>query len=228
MRPEAAFEKTLEVAEAARELWIGSRLASGEFEDEQSARRAFSRQMRSRKDCAPGGRVQDESMDLVMAVTALAKAARDRGETLLLAGGFAYGVHVEPRATVDIDLIIFGAGSADSIEAAMRDVFDSVYVNQRTMDYSRVRVRRYLGITAAEETVVDALEPLDSGFSRHIAERAMPIDFKGVRLHVVSREDLYLLKSASEREQDRLDARRLSETPAFDWDYVREMENQLQ
>ncbi|MFO7782029.1 MAG: hypothetical protein R6W94_10430 [Spirochaetia bacterium] len=228
MRPEAALEKTLEVAEAARELWIGSRLASGEFEDEKSARGAFTRQMRAMKDRAPGSRLQDQPMNLVTAVTALAKAAGARGETLLLAGGFAYGVHVEPRATVVIDLIIVGAGSADSIEAAMRDVFDSVYVNQRTMDYSRVRVRRYLGITAAEETVVDALEPLNSAFARHIAERAMPIDFKGVRLHVVSREDLYLLKAASEREQDRLDARRLSETPAFDWDYVREMETKLQ
>ncbi|MFP4375029.1 MAG: nucleotidyl transferase AbiEii/AbiGii toxin family protein [Spirochaetaceae bacterium] len=228
MSADAAFEKTLEVAEAARELWIGRRLASGEFENEKSARSAFSRQMRAMKDRAAGDRLQDETMDLVTAVTALAKAARERGETLLLAGGFAYGVHVEPRATVDIDLIIGGAGSADSIEAAMRAVFDSVYVNQRTMDYTRVRVRRYLGITAAEETVIDALEPVSSAFSRHIAERAMPIDFKGVRLEVVSREDLYLLKSASAREQDRLDAVRLSETPVFDWDYVNDMEQLLQ
>jgi hypothetical protein len=228
MRPEAAFEKTLEVAEAARELWIGSRLASGEFEDEKTARCAFSRQMRARKDRAPGGRLQDETMDLVMALTALTKAARERGETPLLAGGFAYGVHVEPRATVDIDLIIVAAAVADSIEAAMRDVFDSVYVNQRTLDYRRVRVRRYLGITAGEETVVDLLEPVNAAFSSHMAERAMPIDFKGVRLAVISREDLYLLKSASEREQDRLDARRLSQSSKFDWNYVNDMEQLLQ
>jgi predicted nucleotidyltransferase len=228
MRPEAAIEKTLEATEAAVELWIGSRLAAGEFEDEDGARSAFWRQMRAKKDHVPEGREAHEAMDLITAVTALAAAAARRGETLLLAGGFAYGVHAEPRATIDIDLFVVDAAAAGVIEAAMRDVFDSIYVNRETMTYSRVRVRRYLGITGTEETIVDLLEPPDAEFAAHVSRRAVPVDFKGERLRVVSREDLYLLKSASERDQDRLDAERLSRAPGFDWDYVRETENSLQ
>lgn len=223
-----AIEKTLQVTEAAVELWIGSRIASGEFEDEESARSEFWRHVRAKKDHAPEDREADEAMDLITAVTALAEAVAERGKTLLLAGGFAYGVHAEPRATVDIDLIVVDDAGADVIEAAMRDVFDSVYVNQETMTYRRVRVRRYLGIAGTEETIVDLLEPLDAELATHLSRRAVPVDFKGERLEVVSREDLYVLKSASERRQDRLDAERLCQAPAFDWDYVREMENQLQ
>jgi len=227
MRPDVSIEKTLEATDAAIELWIGRRLAAGEFEDESSARSAFWRTMRVRKDGGRHPRERCEAMDLTTAVAALTKAAEGRGEALVLAGGFAYGVHAEPRATVDIDLMILESACGDRIEAAMRDVFDSVYVNRETMEYSRVRVRRYLGITGTKETIVDLLEPLDSRFSRRIAERALPIDFKSARLQVVSREDLYLLKAVSEREQDRLDAKRLAEAPDFDWSYVGEMERIL-
>lgn len=79
MKPEAATE-------AAVELWIGSRLAAGEFEDEDGARSAFWRRMRARKDHVPEGREAHQAMDLITAVTALAAAAARRGETLLLAG----------------------------------------------------------------------------------------------------------------------------------------------
>lgn len=166
-------------------------------------------------------------MDLITALTELARATRNHADELVLAGGFAYGVHAEPRATVDIDVVVVGERDADALEAAMRDVFDSVYVNRETMEYSRVRVRRYLGITGSEETVVDAIVPREERFALRMRERAERIEFHGAPMFVISREDLYLLKAGSAREQDGLDARRLAEAPDFDWNYVNDMEQLL-
>jgi hypothetical protein len=74
-----------------------------------------------------------------------------------LAGGFAFALYCEPRATYDIDLMI--SGELSSIEAAVRTRFSSVYRNTESMSYPLVDVHRLLLIDAEQEFVLDILRP---------------------------------------------------------------------
>lgn len=143
-----------------------------------------------------------------------------------LAGGFALSVHAQPRATVDIDLMVFGA--VDDVEAALRATFPSVYRNPQPLTYPLVTVHRFLLIDPnpggeATEQILDLLEPRNADFAGEAWQRVQRIRFRDRQVAVLSPEALYILKRASDRTQDKADAEALeaARTSGWDDDFIR-------
>ncbi len=126
-----------------------------------------------------------------------------------LAGGFALAVYCEPRATYDMDLVVLS--SIGAAEHALREQFGSVYRNLEVMPYRLVRVHRFLLIEDDKEFVLDLLEPCSLEFAEIARESRRSIAFHERRLSVIGPEVLWLLKKASSRPQDEVDAAMLEE-----------------
>ncbi len=137
----------------------------------------------------------------------VAQALSSRRITWGLAGGFAFSLYCRPRATVDIDIVLFG--DIEAIHEVLRDAFPSVYQNLETMRYSLVEVYRFLLIEAEEETVLDVLRPSDESFARFVADGLRRIDFSGTQIPIVAPEVLYTLKKSSSRDRDKADVAEL-------------------
>lgn len=140
----------------------------------------------------------------------VATALSSRQITWGLAGGFAFSLYCQPRATLDIDIILIGELTV--IEEALRDAFPSVYRNLETMRYPLVDVHRFLLIEAEEETVLDVLHPSDRTFMEFTADSLRQIDFADTSIPVAAPEVLYALKKTSPRDRDRADVAELEAT----------------
>ncbi len=156
--------------------------------------------------------------------TALLKAIdglNDSGIDYTLAGGFALSAHVEPRTTVDIDLVVFG--SLDRLEAVLTSVFSSVYRNLESMEYPLVTVHRFLVMEGEEEFIIDALVPNDDSFSDEAANHTQRVELFDRSVPVAGADLLYVLKRASDRERDHLDAEDLQRAAdrKMDWNFIR-------
>ena len=128
-----------------------------------------------------------------------------------ITGGFAYSVYAEPRTTVDIDIVTLTATPKEEINKSLETVFPSVYENTIDFTYKLVTMHRYLLMKEKSEFVFDHLsvKPEYEDYGETLLSRIMRIPFAGAEIPVISREDLIILKSASSREQDLLDARKL-------------------
>lgn len=134
-----------------------------------------------------------------------------------LAGGFAYSLHVVPRATVDIDIVAVGR-SLDQIEKAMGRVFTDVIRHKNAMRLSRMALYRIIGVQENEETVLDVIVPENESLTAGILSRRIAIDIEGRSVYVVSLEDLYILKHFSTRLQDRSDCEMIEKLHGQDMD----------
>ena len=145
------------------------------------------------------------------------------GTHIALAGGFAYSLYCEPRATVDVDLVLLTGSSLDEAEDRLRETFVSVYRNLEVNEFPLLSINRFLIIEEDEETVLDILTIENDAYMKALAGHIREIEFKDIEVPVVSPEDLYLLKQSSSREQDRLDAARVEEQfgDRLDHDYIR-------
>lgn len=126
-----------------------------------------------------------------------------------LAGGFALAMYCEPRATYDMDLAVLS--SVGSAEHALREQFFSVYRNLKVMPYRLVLVHRLLLIEDEQEFVLDLLEPSSLEFADALRDSRRSIAFQERALSVLGPEALWLLKKASSRPQDEVDAAMLEE-----------------
>lgn len=69
-----------------------------------------------------------------------------------------------------------------------------------------------------------SIKPEYSGYEKEMLSRVRILPFRGVEIPVLAPEDLYILKKASSRERDRLDAEALvslSGETSLDIDYIR-------
>lgn len=134
----------------------------------------------------------------------VANALNQNDVTYALAGGFALGVYCEPRATIDIDIVV--VGDLHIVEEVLRGAFSTVYRNLNTMTFPLVRVHRFLLIEGEQEQVLDLLEPIETEFAAEVRSRARRIDFMGTAVPLLAPELLFILKRRSSRTQDQLDA----------------------
>jgi len=155
---------------------------------------------------------------LVSVVTSLS----DANLACALAGGFAYGIHIIPRATTDIDLIVVSTAEVERIEDALHRAFDKLIPHREPMAAGSVSIRRFVGFDDEQETIVDFIIPSNHDFGVNILQRSVPLPFRGVDIPVVSLEDLYLLKKLSIRLQDRSDCEMMLKIkgPLMDWPYI--------
>lgn len=136
----------------------------------------------------------------------LLRAFNDHGVEYLVVGGYAYGVHAEPRATKDLEIFI------RSDEENSRAVFQAVAQFGAPLD----------GLSAADfmdgstfqigqpPARIDLLQRIDGiSFDEAWPNRVQGLIDEGISVMVISRNDLVRNKLASGREQDILDVKKL-------------------
>ena len=147
----------------------------------------------------------DDREFLTAALTRVIASLARKGFDFALAGGLAYSALVEPRATVDIDLLILaGADDLPALQTALGSCFDSVSPHKEVMAFAKARIWRALGITGHREFLVDFILA-DTEYHRVALARKQTVEFQGSALPIVTIEDLLLLKALASRPQDLVD-----------------------
>lgn len=136
----------------------------------------------------------------------LLRAFNESGVRYLVVGGYAFGVHAEPRATKDLDLLI---RSDEQNSAAIHRALTKYGaplngISPRDfMDGSTFQI----GQPPAR---VDILQRIDGlTFDEAWQNRIEGLIDGEVKINVISKDDLIRNKLASGREQDLLDAKKL-------------------
>lgn len=136
----------------------------------------------------------------------LLRAFNEHGVRYLIVGGYAFGVHAEPRATKDLDILI---RSDETNSAAIYHALTQYgapldgLTPRDFMDGSTFQI----GQPPAR---VDILQRIDGvTFDEAWQNRIEGLIDREVQVNVISKDDLIRNKLASGREQDVLDAKKL-------------------
>lgn len=122
-----------------------------------------------------------------------------------LAGGLAYSTLVVPRATMDIDvLILLEDASIQQVFERLVFYFDEFHPQHYPVKFALMQIWRTVGIVRQQQVILDFLLA-ESDFHRSALNRALTIDFRGTPLHIVTLEDLLLLKRCAHRPHDEAD-----------------------
>lgn len=124
----------------------------------------------------------------------------------LVVGGYAFGVHVEPRATKDLDIFI------RRDEQNSRAVFEALA--QYGAPVADLKPADFMDGSAFQigqpPARVDILQEIDGITFDEAWKNRMEGSIDGeIKVQIISRDDLIRNKLAAGREQDLLDAKRL-------------------
>ena len=136
----------------------------------------------------------------------LLRAFNDHGVRYLVVGGYAFGVHAEPRATKDLDLFI--SSDKENSEAVFRALaqYGAPLTGLSPADFRDDTVFQ-IGQPPAR---IDLLQHIDGvSFDEAWENRIEGLLDGEVRTVVISKDDLIRNKLASGREQDVLDVKKL-------------------
>jgi hypothetical protein len=136
----------------------------------------------------------------------LLRAFNDQGVKYLIVGGYAYGVHAEPRATKDLDIFI--RSDEENSKAVFRALAEygapldglspSDFMDGATFQIGQPPAR------------IDILQHIDGvTFDEAWSNRIEGVIDDQIRAVVISRGDLIRNKLATGREQDTLDVKKL-------------------
>ena len=140
----------------------------------------------------------------------LLRAFNDHGVKYLVVGGYAYGIHAEPRATKDLDIFI--RSDEENSQAVFRALAQfgapmSGLSQADFMDGSTFQI----GQPPAR---IDLLQRVDGlSFDEAWKNRVDGIVDGEIRIMIISKSDLIRNKLASGREQDILDVKMLRTPP---------------
>lgn len=165
-------------------------------------------------------------MKLYEKLTEALKTLSASGAPIALAGGFAYAVYSEPRATTDIDMLSLVAD--DTAFESIGKLFPGSIPHKDTFSFGLVSIRRIAWPSEDDALVFDILTVRDDYFRAQIAQRATTIQFLGAAQRIISREDLYILKQYANRPRDIEDCAALEKAGDFDRTYVNAMIQHLQ
>ena len=126
----------------------------------------------------------------------------DRGVDYLLVGAYALAVHGFPRATGDIDLwILTTRDNASRVYASLAE-FGAPMEQLSEQDFVAKGIVFQIGVAPRR---VDVLTSIDGVEFEDAWARRLEIDIEGLRVPVLSREDLIKNKRASGRPKDLAD-----------------------
>ena len=136
----------------------------------------------------------------------LLRAFNEHGVKYLVVGGYAFGVHAEPRATKDLDLLV------RSDEANSAAVYRALTQYGAPLD--GLSPQDFVDGSAFQigqpPARVDILQRIDGlTFDEAWQNRIEGLLDGQVKVNVISKDDLIRNKLASGREQDLLDAKKL-------------------
>lgn len=129
----------------------------------------------------------------------------------LLVGAYAMGAHGYPRATGDIDIWVESSAANSrriyqclaTFGAPLHEISEATFVEPSVVFQIGVVPRRIDIITAISGVEFD-----------QAYQQCQIVDMDGLRIPVLSRDDLIKNKRATGRDKDRLDADRLENGPA--------------
>lgn len=147
----------------------------------------------------------DEQPFLIRTLGAVAEALSRADVPYALAGGLAFSALVEPRATVDIDMLVLAQPDRrPHILSALKPCFEGLLPHAEPMRFERATIWRVVGVQGDRELLLDFLLG-EAPFHREALARSTTLPFHGQTLRLVTLEDLYILKSLAGRPQDLLD-----------------------
>ena len=137
-----------------------------------------------------------------------------------LAGGLAYSTLVEPRATMDIDILILPE-DIEELFHRLRKEYMNIIIHDQPMHLNSIRLWRAITFHEDREIMLDFLLA-ESKFHRLAVKRSLELDFMGIPLRVLSIEDLIILKRIANRAQDIADLKNINENyqNQIDWTYI--------
>jgi len=139
----------------------------------------------------------------------LLRAFNDQGVKYLIVGGYAFGVHAEPRATKDLDIFI--RSDEENSKAVFRALaqYGAPLDGLSPSDF-RDGTTFQIGQPPAR---IDILQHIDGiTFDEAWPNRIEGVIDGQIRAAVISRDDLIRNKLATGREQDALDVKTLRAT----------------
>ena len=146
----------------------------------------------------------------------------------MLVGGIAVGIWSQPRATVDIDLLVT-IRPAD-LETFMNELKKSnkfIFIHDAPMSFKKISLIRAT-LKGNPDIFVDFILA-DDDFKIEALKRREQVELADFTINITTPEDLIILKLLSDREQDRLDAKMILETQKgrLDLEYIRKWLNRL-
>ena len=127
----------------------------------------------------------------------------------MVIGGYAVVQHAEPRFTNDLDLwISTDTTNADAVYGALRD-FGAPLSGLSAADFKEEGYFYQMGTPPSR---VDILMGIPGVEFQAAWQRRVEVDFDGLLVSFISREDLILAKQAAGRPQDLIDLQALRRT----------------
>jgi predicted nucleotidyltransferase len=140
--------------------------------------------------------------------TDLLKLFNDNDVRYLVIGGYAIIQYAEPRYTKDLDLwISTDADNAVAVYKALRE-FGAPLAGLTVDDFAEEGYFYQMGVPPVRVDVLMGIPGLDF---EPAWERRVEIDFDGLPVLFIAKEDLITAKLASGRPQDLIDAEALSQ-----------------
>lgn len=114
------------------------------------------------------------------------------GLLYMLTGSMAMNYYAEPRMTRDIDIIIdlHNVSASDFIEL----FHDAYYVSDDSVKEAIQDISMFNLIHLDSVVKVDVIVRKDERYRKHEFNRKHQIEFAGIKLYIVSKEDLILSK----------------------------------
>lgn len=137
-----------------------------------------------------------------------------------VAGGLAVAAWAEPRATVDIDLVV--RPDEEAVAAARRACRAAglLQTGRQIIAFRRLRMLRMLVPPEEDEPTSVDLLLLHEDLAADVLRRARALPLESRSLPTVSPEDLILLKLLRSSEQDRVDIRAIARACRLDRPYL--------
>jgi len=125
-----------------------------------------------------------------------------------LCGGIAMAVHGQPRATVDIDIMI----SEDSLDRVVQLAGNLGYtIRGLDMNFGEIKIRRVSKLDSATKDLLTLDMLIVTSQIQKIWKTRIKANLEGGKLSVVSKEGLIALKKIAGRPQDIADIAALQE-----------------
>lgn len=140
----------------------------------------------------------------------------------MLVGGLAVGIWAEPRATVDIDVLVsIRINDVEDLKRRLTESNKFVFIHDKPMVFGKVSFLRAT-LKSNPDVSLDFLFA-DDVFENEALNRKKSIQLTDFLVNISTPEDLIILKLVSGREQDRLDARKILDIQRenLDIDYLR-------
>ena len=121
-------------------------------------------------------------------------------------GGYAVGIHAEPRYTKDLDILIIPEEKNAKAVLNALDEFGAPVNNLSIEELSKPGLLYVFGIAPLRVDILNRIKGIDI---RRIIKRAHVVTIKDTKLRVVTINDLIRLKKLAGRKQDLADIEKL-------------------